>query len=339
MLNGHGDDLYLSETEIKANFSTNVWYDSDADIIRSVVNTQINTIFHYPEPAAESFAKEVAVAHGLEPENVIAGNGATELFYLVAHAFEGAKTAIPVPSFREYEDACTMYKHDISFILMNEVPKTTSELMFICNPNNPDGYIWTPEQIMHFLQYYPNMTLVVDESFIHFAPSAQSCVPLLSDCPNLLIVNSMTKNHAIPGLRLGYMLGNKALIERIKAFKYPWSVNSLAIEVGKFLIRHEKYLLPDTGRLMKRKLVFVNKLNELPNFKALNSGSSFFLVHTGYDATELKQYLIEQHGILIREASNFRELDEHFFRVNTLSEEKNLMLVEALKVWNSNHNV
>lgn len=331
MLNGHGDDLYKAGTNIKANFSTNVWYDADLDIIRSVLKTQIDSIFHYPEPAAESFVDELANFHGVTPRNIIAGNGATELFYLIAHAFEGAKTILPIPSFREYEDACTLYKHQLSFFPMEGFQPISGDLMFICNPNNPNGYIWTLESIEHILQQYPDMTLVVDESFINFAPAAKPCEPLLARYPNLLIIHSMTKSFAIPGLRLGYMLGNEILIERIKAFKFPWSVNSLAIEVGKFLIKNGHYLLPDTSRLMKRKQVFVNQLDEIPNFIPLNSGTSFFLVHTKYNVLELKEYLIEQHGILIREASNFRGLDEHYFRINTLSEEKNHMLIQALR--------
>lgn len=331
MLNGHGDDLYQSGNQIKANFSTNVWYDGDSDIIRSVLKTQIDTIFHYPEPSAESFVNEVAAFHGVTPRNVIAGNGATELFYLIAHAFEGAKTLLPIPSFREYEDACTLYRHDILFSRIELFEPETADLMFICNPNNPNGYIWKREHIERILRRYPDMTLVVDESFINFAPTAEPSESLLSRYPNLLIVHSMTKSFAIPGLRLGYMLGNEALIERIKTFKFPWSVNSLAIEVGKFLVKNGKYLLPDTQRLLKRKEAFVKHLDEIDGFLPLNSGTSFFLVHTKYNVKELKQYLIDKHGILIRNAYNFRGLDEYYFRINTLSEEKNQLLVEALK--------
>lgn len=100
MLNGHGDDIYKSNTEIKANFSTNVWYDADTDILRSMLITQIDKIFHYPEPAAESFVREVARHHNLQPQNVLAGNGATELFYLIAHASKAVKPSCPSPLFR-----------------------------------------------------------------------------------------------------------------------------------------------------------------------------------------------------------------------------------------------
>lgn len=202
----------------------------------------------------------------MTPQNVIAGNGATELFYLIAHAFEGAKTLLPIPSFREYEDACSLYKHNILFSRIELFEPEAADLMFICNPNNPNGYIWTREHIERILRRYPDMTLVVDESFINFAPAAEPCEPLLSRYPNLLIVHSMTKSFAIPGLRLGYALGSEALIERIKAFKFPWSVNALAIEVGKFLVKNGKYLLPDTHRLMKRKEPFVKHLDEIDGF-------------------------------------------------------------------------
>lgn len=331
MLNGHGDDIYKSNTDIKANFSTNVWYDADTDILRSALITQIDKIFHYPEPAAESFVREVAHFHGLKPQNVIAGNGATELFYLIAHAFEGCKTILPIPSFSEYEDACTLYRHQQIFISLKDFQAGPADLMFICNPNNPNGHVWKKDEIEDILRQYPQMTLVVDESFIDFAPTAQLCEPLLADYPNLLIVHSMTKSYAIPGLRLGYLLGNEILIERIKHFSHPWSVNALAIELGKFLLQNGKYLLPDTSRLFKRKENFIRAFEELPGYSPVPSETSFFLIHTVHNSRILKQELLKQFGILIRDASNFRGLDEHYFRVNTLSEEKNNLLIRALR--------
>lgn len=334
MIHGHGDDIYQSEIKINANFSTNVWYDADADIIRSVIKAQMDKIFHYPEPEAESLVMEIARHHQVSPRCVLAGNGATELFYLIAHAFEGARTLLPVPSFKEYEDACMINKHELTYIPLDDFRLTTpGDLMFICNPNNPNGYTWTLSQIENLLSIFPQMTLVVDESFIDFATGVSSCESLFARYPNLIIVHSMTKNYAIPGLRLGYMLGHEPMIERVKAYKYPWSVNTLAIELGKFLIQNGKYLLPNVEKLMQRKDRLLDQLVQIPGFTPLPSGTSFFLVHTRHDVRLLKQYLIAQHGILIREASNFRGLDEHYFRINTLSDEKNQMLVKALQLY------
>ena len=220
MIHGHGDDLYKSQVQIKANFSTNVWYEADTRPLCDFLSTHLEGIFHYPEPDAGSFRKVAAACHGLTPEQVLVGNGATELFYMVAHAFSGNRTLIPVPSFTEYEDACTLYDHHIQFVGqvdVEHIPEHTN-LMFICNPNNPDGRIWSLEEITALVKNYPDMVLVVDESFIHFAPGTESALSLLKEYSNLLVIKSMTKCYAIPGLRLGYMLGNPAIVEFVACF-------------------------------------------------------------------------------------------------------------------------
>ena len=141
----------------------------------------------------------------------------------------------------------------------------------------------------------------------------------------------MTKCYAIPGLRLGYMLGNPAIVEFVACFGQPWSVNALAIEAGKFLLRHGGEGLPDASLLRIRQQEFAAQMARIPGFRPLPSGTSFFLVETDYNSSALKKYLLEEHGLLIRDASNFRGLDTHYFRVNTLTEAKNRLLLEALE--------
>lgn len=333
MIYGHGDDLYRSEYAVKANFSTNVWYGADPEFLRELLKCKADSVLHYPEPDALSFCQAVAAYHELLPGQVMAGNGATELFYLIAHAFAGAYTVLPVPSFTEYEDACTLYDHHLSFITRDQAGDLPDEarLMFICNPNNPDGHVWGKAEIVGLLERNPDMTLVVDESFVHFAPEAESVCSLLTDYPNLLVVRSMTKSYAIPGLRLGYMLGNPSLIEFIACYKQPWTVNALAIEVGKCLLQSATDLLPDPVLLLQRQRHFSEKIRTIPGFRPHFSRTSFFLVETDYDVPELKRYLLREWGILIRDASNFRGLNRHYFRINTLTDDKNDRLVTALR--------
>lgn len=332
MIHGHGDDLYQTHREIKANFSTNVWYEADTKPLCCFLENHLDRIFHYPEPDARSFCEVVAAYHGIDRENVLAGNGATELFYLIAHAFAGTQTIIPIPSFTEYQDACGLYSHHIIYVQEPDLCQLPEEsgLMFICNPNNPDGRIWTEEEIILLLDTYPDMVLVVDESFIHFAPEAKSALSLLNDHPNLLLVKSMTKCYSIPGLRLGYVLGDPGLINFIRCFGQPWSVNALAIEAGKYLLQQGDENLPDAAMLLKRQRSFAGQISKITGFRPFPSHTSFFLVQTDYDASQLKQYLLQQQGILIRDASNFRGLDGHYFRVNTLTDEKNQLLIKAL---------
>lgn len=335
MIHGHGDDLYRSGAEVKANFSTNVWYEANTEPLCRFLTERMSGIFHYPEPDAGSFRRAAAEYHGVQPANILAGNGATELFYIVAHAFAGGTTLLPVPSFTEYEDACNLYDHNVQFLTDTDIHSLPADanLMFICNPNNPDGRIWSLEDIRTLLDRYPDMVLVIDESFIHFAPRASTAIPLLSEYTNLLIIRSMTKCYAIPGLRLGYMLGDEALIEFIAGFGQPWSVNALAIEAGKYLFRHGESSLPDAARLLRRQQQFSRRVAAIPGFRPLPSQTSFFLTETDYDSTDLKHRLLESHGILIRDASNFRGLNNHYFRVNTLTDEKNALLIDALKAY------
>lgn len=335
MIHGHGDDLYRSGAEVKANFSTNVWYEADTEPLCRFLSERMSGIFHYPEPDAGSFRRAAAEYQGVQPANILAGNGATELFYIVAHAFAGGTTLLPVPSFTEYEDACNLYDHNVQFLTDTDIHSLPADanLMFICNPNNPDGRIWTTDEIRTLLDRYPDMVLVIDESFIHFAPGASTAIPLLSEYTNLLIIRSMTKCYAIPGLRLGYMLGDEALVEFIAGFGQPWSVNALAIEAGKYLLRHGESSLPDAARLLRRQQQFSRRVAAIPGFRPLPSQTSFFLTETDYDSMDLKHRLLESHGILIRDASNFRGLNNHYFRVNTLTDEKNALLIEGLKAY------
>ncbi len=333
MIHGHGDDLYRTQGRIQANFSTNVWYEADTRPLCDFLSVHLKDIFHYPEPDAGSFCRVAAEYHGVEPAGVLAGNGATELFYLVAHAFAGRRTLIPVPSFTEYEDACTLYGHCLEFTEKTDVRHLPEgfDLMFICNPNNPDGQIWTLDDIVFILESYPEMVLVVDESFIWFAPEAQTAVGLLKKYDNLLVIRSMTKCYAIPGLRLGYMLGGKKQVEKISRFGWPWSVNALAIEAVKFLLTQGEAGLPDATGLLHRQREFSARIAGISGFRPQPSHTSFFLTETDHDTAALKSYLLENHGILIRNASNFRGLDNHYFRVNTLTDEKNNALLSALK--------
>lgn len=332
MIHGHGDDIYKAKRDVVANFSTNVWYETDPEWIAVLLQRHAGAVLHYPEPDAVSFRQVVAAYHGVKPECVVAGNGATELFYLIAHAFAGASVALPVPSFQEYEDACRLYGHRLFFVtdLKEAVLPADVRLIFLCNPNNPDGRIFMPEEIRELLEKYPSAVLVVDESFIHFAPETSSVCPLLSAYPNLLVIRSMTKSYAIPGLRLGYLLGEAGLLKKISVYKQPWTVNALAIELGKEFLRQD-CRLPDASRLLERQRCFSAAIAAIPGYSPLPSHTSFFLVRTDRDVPELKHVLLEKEGILIRDASNFRGLDRHYFRVNTLTEEKNELLIRALQ--------
>jgi threonine-phosphate decarboxylase len=337
MLYGHGDDGYQFKADIVADFSTNVWYGGEPEGLKEYIFSNWNTINKYPEVLAESLSKKIGEHHGLQKDNILVNSGSTESIYLVAQAFRQKKTAIVIPAFAEYEDAAKMYQHEVSFIDWQQLNPSTqikTELVFLCNPNNPTGEIFT--HIEELLSNNPQTIFVIDEAFIEFTLSISSSVLLVNKYKNLIILRSLTKAYAIPGLRLGYMVSSVEMIDSIKQFKFPWSVNTIALESGKFIFDNYSDIQLPLKNLLKDKENFTNALEEAP-VNVLNSHAHFFLAELlNGEASTLKQYLIKNHGILIRDASNFRGLKSGHFRIATLSAAKNQLLVNALKEW-KNH--
>ena len=143
MLFGHGDDHYNSQKEVKINFSSNVWHGADLRTLREHLNEQFYELTRYPEPDASSLKRLLARCYEVEEENIVVTNGSITAFYLLAQTWKGAKSAIAVPSFAEYEDACRLHGHEVSFFPtscdLSGLSLEGQDFCWICNPNNPDG--------------------------------------------------------------------------------------------------------------------------------------------------------------------------------------------------------
>lgn len=339
MLYGHGDDVYLQPHAIEANFSTNVYEAQKLLGLKEHVFEQWHKVHTYPEVLAESLREKIARHHQVSEKQVLILNGAEEGIHLIAQIFTGKSTTIFTPTFSEYEDACKIHQHhSLTFVPRKQLAEWKPQgatLAFICNPNNPTGETLPIEQIEHFLRLYPTTIFCIDEAFIEFTLAIGSHIPLLKAYDNLIILKSLTKNFAIPGLRLGYVLASEHLIREMQSVKISWSVNALAIEAGKYIFDHYEELLPPVHELLSEKRRWLHDLSLIPNFE-WETGNTHFCLGKVLNGTaqELKAYLSQQHHLLIRNATNFRGLDEHYFRVATLAPEKNDLLVKALKTWN-----
>jgi threonine-phosphate decarboxylase len=187
----------------------------------------------------------------------------------------------------------------------------------------------------HLIAANSQTTFVVDEAFIDFTQSITSVIELVKRYKNVVILRSLTKTFSIPGLRLGYIAAHEVLIQQLKALKFPWSVNAMALEAGKYIFDHFEQMQLPLERLLNDKESFVTEVKRLP-IDVIESHTHFFLAKLRKGtAAELKRYLIEHNGLLIRDASNFRGLSEAHFRLATLSPEQNVWMIEALKAWNS----
>jgi threonine-phosphate decarboxylase len=337
MLHGHGDDGYRHTSPIRADFSTNVWYGGPPAGLQDHVFSQWPSVSRYPEVLAESLAARIAAHHGVTPAQVLVSSGTTESIYLVAQAWAGRRSTVLTPAFAEYEDACQLHGHALHFLPWEDLGSTqklASNLVFICNPNNPTGSVLAPDLLSALLVQNPATVFVLDEAFIEFTTSIQSAIPLLAVFDNLLIMRSLTKAYAIPGLRLGYVVASAALVAQLSCHKAPWAVNALAVAAGHYLFENYAQVQIPLAQLLADKAALVAALAQNPGFDILPSHTHYFLARTRRGtAAELKRWLLDRHALLIRDASNFRELTPAHFRIGTRSSVDNHLLLTALAAW------
>jgi len=333
MIYGHGDDTYRYKN-IRINFSSNTKPGGMSRSLTEHLQKQVAANFSYPEPMAKTLANCIEKRDDLPSESVLITNGAVEAFYLIAAWKKNLKSLIFTPSFSEYEDACVANNHKIEFCPNTEFPQSINssyDVFWLCNPNNPEGNIFNTDTLKEIIQQNTNTLFVVDEAYVDFVEENISLIDLVSKFDNLIITRSLTKRFSIPGLRLGYLVAAPAIVTHLLTGIIPWRINTLAQEAGLFCFSKEytdNFQLSDFITESKR---FQNEINSIEGFSVEASETGFFLVEGKQKASELKNDLATRHGMLIRDASNFRGLSENHFRVATQLPNENNELIKVLK--------
>lgn len=327
MIDGHGDDAYKFEG-IKSDFSSNISPHASHQELMEYLASSSDIIDHYPEPEASSLEKMIAERHDLKPEQVIVTSGATEAIYLIAQAFR-QKAVIPQPTFSEYGDACQLFPRKADVVSIESGEKLSGKMLWLCNPNNPTGEVYDQLYIDRMMAEYE--MVVIDQSYENYTNAHVMNPRWGAHTPYSIQIHSMTKNYGVPGLRLGYITAHESLTNKIRNYLRPWSVSSLAIEAGKYLLQHDELLCkPDLGEAQR----LANMLRDIWGIFVKPSQTNFMLCQiVNHSADELKEYLIKEHGMLIRDASNFEGLTPHHFRVAAQLPEENDALVEAIKTF------
>ncbi len=338
MLFGHGDDFYNAKDEVKINFSSNVWHSANLDNIKSYLESQFDKITRYPEPDAATLKRLIARRHETKEENVIVTNGSVTAFYLIAQAWSGAKSIIGIPSFSEYEDACRLHKHQISFFQtsddLSDLNLEGQDFCWICNPNNPDGRLLHRSELLGLIKDHPQTTFVVDQAYVAFTTEELLKASDLKTLKNLIIVQSISKSYNIPGLRIGYVMTTPEKAAEIAKYIIPWSVSAVAIEASKFILIHPAQFTLPIRKWQRETLDLIYQLHKLDGLEVMPTETTFFLVRLKKGtAPDLKKFLLEKYGILIRDASNFRGLDESYIRLSTQTPDENQQLIDAISEW------
>ena len=338
MLFGHGDDFYNSQNEVKINFSSNVWHGANLDKLKEHLNEQFSKLTRYPEPDAASLKRLLARRYEIKEENVVVTNGSITAFYLIAQAWKGAKSTIAVPSFSEYEDACRLHEHELTFFStsddLSELSLEGQDFCWICNPNNPDGKLLHRTEILRLLAANRNTKFIIDQAYVAFTTEDMLKPSDVKNNPNLILIQSISKAYNIPGLRIGYLVASPEITATVNKYIIPWSVNAIALEASKYILIHPAQFTLPIRKWQRETAELIYQLNKFDNLEVIPTSTTFFLVRLKKGtAAKKKKYLWDNYGILIRDASNFRGLDETYIRLSTQTTAENQVLIDAIREW------
>ena len=258
---------------------------------------QTADVTRYPDPEALDLRKAIAKRHGVGTESILPGNGSVDLIWLTAAAYlEPGRSAYSCrPTFGEYEAAARAADATIAEALAG------ATVAFLCNPNNPTGTLRPAGDIRREASAHPDTLLVVDEAYLPFTCAASCLDGGLME--NLVVLHSLTKDCAIPGLRLGYAVGPPEVIQALRSVQPPWSVNAPAQAAGIAALA-SAHRVPD---LTPAKEYLTSSLTAL-GLEVLPSETNFFLVHVRNGAG-FRAALLE-HDICVRDCASFG-LPEH----------------------------
>lgn len=333
MIYGHGDDTYRYGEKVKVNFSSNIYQKADLTELKQYLATRLDAIGNYPEPEPKELEELIAEKLEIPASMVMVTNGANEAIYLIAQLYRGWASVIPQPTYTEYADACRMFDHIISYERTDELNILPEDRIYwICNPDNPTGNVMLKSLLAYVIKKHPRFLHVIDQSYADYTLQPMLKPKELLDCYNVMILHSLSKKYCIPGLRLGYMTASPIIIERLRDIRQPWTVNTLAIEAGKWLIKNDPKVIPDIEGYIAEAQRLRDELQAIDGIMVMDTKTHYMLVNIDWATSlELKNWLIENHGILIRDASNFHGLDTHCFRVAAQSPEENDALINAIK--------
>ena len=344
----HGGDVYQLARSLELDVSELLDFSANINPlgfpagIAGAVQESLKDIVHYPDRRCLELTRDLAVYHGLSPEQILVGNGSTELIYLAVRALKPNKALIVAPAFSEYEHALENAGVPVDFLITTEAQNFTldqaldpqgADLVFLAHPASPSGALLPPELLLEVAARLNDagVFLLLDEAFIDFVEDA-SFKTQLGQFPRVLLLRSFTKFFAIPGMRLGYLLGAPVLISRLAALQEPWSVNTLAQAMGRACLKDRDYITRTRDLIREEKEYLFEGLAFLPGLQPFPSAVNYLLVKltsSDFIASGLRQALF-MNKIVIRDASNFRGLDEHFFRVAVRSREENDRLLSSL---------
>jgi threonine-phosphate decarboxylase len=318
------------------------------------IRQHLNLIPHYPDPDHEWLLEALAKSAGVEPSNVVVGNGSTELIYLFNEVFleNGDEAVIPVPSFSEYKAAIERFGGSMVFIKcdpannfklnLEELEKSITKktrIIFLCNPNSPTGWLYEKGDILRIVKLAAenNVLVFLDEDYIDFVDDGKrySMAEYVNEYNNLFVLRSLTKFFGLAGIRIGFGIGSPELVKILKNVKMPWSVNSLAMFATVAAVKDVDFIKRSRLLVSESRKEMREMFKPITWLKVYPSETNFLLVEIireDLTSTQLAEGLAKK-GLIVRDCKDFDGLNNRFFRVTVRRPEENRKLVEQIKLF------
>jgi|LGVF01.2.fsa_nt_gb threonine-phosphate decarboxylase len=344
-------DKYNISSDKIIDFSSNINPLGIPDSIKELINKEIDEIYHYPDPEYKLLKKELSKSLNVNIKNLLPGNGSNELIYLLVNTFAPKRALILVPAYSEYERASISVNSMCEFLNfmvddrfdfnVDRILKKAYrgvDVIFICNPNNPTGFLVHGDEIKYLVRKCSkkNIFVIVDEAFMDFIEGDEkfTLAEFALKRKNVAVLRALTKFFAIPGLRLGCLVGHSGLVEKLLKRQPTWSVNNLAQLIGIELLKNRVFIKKSREYVLKEKDIFFKDLREIEWLKPFKPSANFILCRINdsrITSDKLRSYIAKNFGMLVRDCSNFRGLDNRFIRLAVKTGRENKKLLSCLK--------
>ena len=329
-----------------ADFSANINPLGQPSGLKKAVMDDFERSLHYPEVRGESLAQRLGELADMDPTCFLVGAGSTPHFDLLVRGLKLTKPIIVAPAFAEYAAALTSNGVSPNYVLTQEkhdwvvAPETLAEIwsknpdaIFIAQPANPTGRLVPAELFLELAEEANKrgVWLVADEAFIDFTDNPCSLLQLVTKYPKLVVLRSLTKIYALPGLRLAYLAAHPQLIKHLTPLSPPWPLSSPALSAGHFCLSQVDFKEQTRQQLHIFRAQLADALNELGLGTVFPTESNFMLLKLkeGLSSPELQKHLFKD-GILVRDAKNFQGLSLGFLRLAVRPSAEIKRLVDSL---------
>ncbi len=352
----HGSDLekieaiYGIKKEDITSFSANVNPLGISYKLKNELASHIDAITSYPDREYTSLRKCIAEYVGTDYQNILVGNGSTELISLMIQITKPSKALIVGPTYSEYEHEVSLeggrshyfrlqesddFKLNIE--ALNSALTSDIDLLVLCNPNNPTSSQIDRASMRKILDTCKEkgIFVMVDETYVEFSDDYDkiTSIPLTEYYNNIVILRGISKFFASPGLRLGYAIcGNRQLLKEIDNRKNPWTINSLAAIAGEIMFTDKEYIKDTKALIDSERKRICDILDKCSNVKYYKPNANFILVRILKDdvtSEDLFDAAIRK-GLMIRDCSTFPFLDNKYIRFCFMNKEDNDALLKVL---------